>query len=41
MPCHEYCGTGHEGMWGKVQVIAKAEFASRAKNGGRLSCVRR
>ncbi len=38
-PCQEFCSFGHEGMWGKVRVIDKAEFASRAKNGGRLSCV--
>jgi cytochrome c oxidase subunit 2 len=39
MPCQEFCSFGHEGMWGKVKVIDKAEFASRAGNGGRLSCV--
>ena len=39
MPCQEFCSFGHEGMWGKVRVIDKAEFGSRAKNGGRLSCV--
>ena len=39
MPCQEFCSFGHEGMWGKVQVIDKSEFASRAKNVGRLSCV--
>jgi cytochrome c oxidase subunit 2 len=39
MPCQEFCSFGHEGMWGKVRVIDKAEFASRAKGGGRLSCV--
>jgi cytochrome c oxidase subunit II len=39
MPCQEFCSFGHEGMWGKVRVIDKAEFASRAKSGGRLSCV--
>ena len=39
MPCQEFCSFGHEGMWGKVKVIDKAEFESRAKNGGRLSCV--
>ena len=39
MPCQEFCSFGHEGMWGKVKVIDKAEFASRAKSGGRLSCV--
>jgi cytochrome c oxidase subunit II len=39
MPCQEFCSFGHEGMWGKVRVIDKADFAARAKNGGRLSCV--
>jgi cytochrome c oxidase subunit 2 len=39
MPCQEFCSFGHEGMWGRVRVIDKAEFASRAKSGGRLSCV--
>ena len=39
MPCQEFCSFGHEGMWGKVKVIDKAEFASRAGNGGRVSCV--
>jgi cytochrome c oxidase subunit 2 len=39
MPCQEFCSFGHEGMWGKVRVIDKGEFASRAKSGGRLSCV--
>ena len=39
MPCQEFCAFGHEGMWGKVKVIDKAEFADRAKGGGRLSCV--
>jgi len=39
MPCQEFCSFGHEGMWGKVRVIDKADFASRAKKGGRLSCV--
>ncbi len=41
MPCQEFCSFGHEGMWGKVKVIDKTEFADRAKGGGRLSCVGR
>ena len=24
MPCHEYCGTGHEAMWARVQVLPAA-----------------
>jgi cytochrome c oxidase subunit 2 len=41
MPCHEYCGTGHEGMWARVQVIDASDFRARAARGERLSCVRR
>ena len=41
MPCHEYCGTGHEGMWARVQVVSADEFRTRAGNGSRVSCVRR
>jgi len=41
MPCHEYCGTGHEGMWARVQVVSADEFRKRAGNGSRVSCVRR
>jgi cytochrome c oxidase subunit 2 len=40
MPCHEFCGTGHEGMWGDVKVIDKAEFGRMAAQQRRLSCVR-
>jgi cytochrome c oxidase subunit II len=39
MPCHEYCGTGHEAMWGRVQVLPPDEFLSKARGGERLSCV--
>ena len=41
MPCHEYCGTGHEAMWARVQVLPPAEFLARARGGERLDCVRR
>jgi len=41
MPCHEYCGTGHEAMWARVQVIPADEFSARAGRGKRVSCVRR
>lgn len=40
MPCHEYCGTGHEAMWARVQVISQQEFLGRIRNDRRLSCVR-
>ncbi|HEX4233413.1 MAG TPA: cytochrome C oxidase subunit II [Caldimonas sp.] len=41
MPCHEYCGTGHEAMWARVQVLPRDDFLARARNGERLSCVAR
>ena len=41
MPCHEYCGSGHEGMWARVQVIPVDEFRTRAGRGERVSCVPR
>jgi cytochrome c oxidase subunit 2 len=39
MPCHEFCGVGHEGMWGRIKVIDKAEFTRLAAGARRLSCV--
>jgi cytochrome c oxidase subunit 2 len=42
MPCHEFCGMGHEGMWAHVQVVPADELRARAgRGGGRMSCVRR
>ena len=38
MPCHEYCGTGHEGMWAHVRVLDRAAFDKLAANVRRLSC---
>jgi cytochrome c oxidase subunit 2 len=39
MPCHEFCGIGHEGMWGRVKVIDKAEFLKLAAERRRMTCV--
>jgi len=39
MPCHEYCGTGHEGMWARVRVIDKAEFLKLSNQRRRVTCV--
>ncbi|MBV8913591.1 MAG: hypothetical protein JOZ05_11205 [Acetobacteraceae bacterium] len=39
MPCHEFCGVGHEGMWGKVKIIDKGEFQRMAASRRRLDCV--
>jgi cytochrome c oxidase subunit 2 len=41
MPCHEYCGTGHEAMWARVKVVPSDEFFAKARTGERLSCVPR
>lgn len=41
MPCHEYCGTGHEAMWGRVQVMPPDEFLRKAAGGERVNCVSR
>jgi cytochrome c oxidase subunit 2 len=26
MPCHEFCGVGHQGMWAHVRVVLKEQF---------------
>jgi cytochrome c oxidase subunit 2 len=38
MPCQEFCGIGHQGMWGKVKVIDRASFLKLAAARGRLTC---
>lgn len=39
MPCHEFCGVGHEGMWAKIRIIDKAAFAKLAADRRRVDCV--
>jgi cytochrome c oxidase subunit II len=39
MPCQEYCGVGHEGMWANVRVIPRDQFIRMAADKPRLSCV--
>ena len=39
MPCHEYCGTGHEAMWARVRVLPADEFRALALRQARLRCV--
>jgi len=41
MPCHEYCGTGHEAMWARVQVLPRDEFVALTRRSPRISCVAR
>jgi cytochrome c oxidase subunit 2 len=38
MPCHEFCGVGHEGMWAHVRVIPRDAFMRMAATQRRLSC---
>ena len=30
MPCNEFCGLGHHGMWARVRVVPQEEFAGRS-----------
>jgi len=39
MPCHEYCGGGHQAMWAHVRVIDRTQFMKLAKEQRRVSCV--
>ncbi len=27
MPCHEFCGLGHQAMWARVNVVPKERFS--------------
>jgi len=38
MPCHEFCGLGHQAMWAHVSVVPKDQFASVTPV-ERVSCV--
>jgi cytochrome c oxidase subunit II len=40
MPCQEFCGLGHEGMWAEIKIIDKATFMRMAATAKRLSCVK-
>jgi cytochrome c oxidase subunit II len=39
MPCQEFCGIGHQGMWGNVKVIDKAAFLTMMAKKRRPTCV--
>jgi cytochrome c oxidase subunit 2 len=38
MPCHEFCGLGHQAMWSKVSVVPKQQFENLTP-AERTSCV--
>jgi cytochrome c oxidase subunit II len=31
MPCHEFCGDGHHGMWARVNVLPREQFPKLAR----------
>ena len=39
MPCHEFCGNGHHGMWASVRVMSKEQFPQLAAD-ERTSCAK-
>ena len=39
MPCHEFCGNGHHGMWARVEVVPKEQFPQLAGT-ERTSCAK-
>jgi cytochrome c oxidase subunit 2 len=39
MPCHEFCGVGHQGMWARVTVVPKDDFPTEPLE--RTRCVPR
>jgi cytochrome c oxidase subunit 2 len=39
MPCHEFCGVGHEGMWARIKIVDKADFQKLAADRRRVDCV--
>ena len=40
MPCNEFCGLGHHGMWTHVNVVDKNTFAGRGPR-ERTRCARK
>ena len=32
MPCHEFCGVGHQAMWARVRVVEPSSFPRDASN---------
>jgi cytochrome c oxidase subunit 2 len=38
MPCQEYCGVGHEGMWARVKVVDRAAFERLSTGKRRVTC---
>jgi cytochrome c oxidase subunit 2 len=40
MPCHEYCGPGHQAMWARVRIVDRNEFPFGDAKTRSVSCAR-
>jgi cytochrome c oxidase subunit 2 len=38
MPCHEFCGVGHQAMWAHVRVVEASHFPREAGGQKAVSC---
>ena len=38
MPCHEFCGVGHQAMWAHVRVVERGKFPFDAAKEKAVSC---
>ena len=38
MPCHEFCGMGHEAMWARIVIVPRPEFDRLARMNPRPAC---
>jgi cytochrome c oxidase subunit 2 len=38
MPCHEFCGIGHQAMWAHVRVVEASRFPSDADKRKAVNC---
>lgn len=38
MPCHEFCGVGHQGMWAHVRVVDASQFPFGDAKAKAVSC---
>ena len=38
MPCHEFCGIGHQAMWAHVRVVEASRFPTDADKQKAVSC---
>jgi cytochrome c oxidase subunit 2 len=38
MPCHEFCGVGHQAMWAHVRIVDAKQFPSEDAKAKAVSC---